>query len=164
MAGRRLFLGAVGATLAGFLGLADPAAAQNAQMGKDIWLSQADCRNCHGWAGNGIPEPRFSKGANLRETILTPEEIAEVVMCGRPGTGMPHYDPRAYNDDRCYGATREQLGDATPERATVSLVKRHADALAMFITETFIGAGEPTFEQCAALMGPDSTRCDPLRP
>jgi hypothetical protein len=159
---KHLALGAA-AALASLFVFAIPAAAQNAEMGKDIWLSQADCRNCHGWAGDGIPEPRFSKGANLRETVLTIEEISEVVLCGRPGTGMPHYDPRAYNDDRCYGVTREQLGDATPERATVGLVKRHADALAMFITETFIGAGEVTLEQCVALMGPESTRCDPLR-
>ena len=164
MVGKRLKFAILAAGLVGFLGITFPAAAQNADMGKDIWLSQADCRNCHGWAGDGIPEPRFSKGANLRETVLTIEEISEVVLCGRPGTAMPHYDPRAYNDDRCYGATREQLGDATPDRAAVALVKRHATALGMFITEVFKDAGEVTFEFCANLMGPESTRCDPLRP
>jgi mono/diheme cytochrome c family protein len=165
--GKELLFSAAFVLLAGglVLGLAGPAAAQSVKMGRDIWLSQVDCSDCHGWAGNGIPdEPRSSVGANLRETVLTPEEIAEVVLCGRPGTAMPHYDNRAYNDDRCYGVTREQLGDATPDRAAVSLVKRHAAALAMFITETFIGAGDVTFEFCAELMGPDSIRCDTLRP
>ena len=164
---KELLSGAALLLLAGILilGLATPAAAQTVKMGRNIWYSQADCTDCHGWAGNGTPdEPRSSPGANLRETTLTPEQIAEVILCGRPGTSMRHYDKRAYTDDRCYGLTREELGRDTPQRAAVSLVKRHADALAMFITETFKDAGEVTFEICAELMGPESIRCDLLRP
>lgn len=164
---KRLFSGSALLLLAGvlFLGLASPAAAQSVKMGRDIWLRQANCSDCHGWSGNGIPdEPRSSVGANLRETTLTPEQIAEVILCGRPETAMPYFDARAYNDDRCYGLTREDLGRQTPTRGAVKLVKRHADALAMFITETFKGAGEVTLDHCAELMGLDSMRCDPLRP
>lgn len=164
---KELIFGAAHLLLAGvlFLGLASPAAAQSVKMGRDIWLKQADCSDCHGWAGNGVPdEPRSSKGANLRVTTLTPEQISEVILCGRPETGMPHYDARAYNDDRCYGMTREDLGKATPIRGAVKLVKRHADALALFITATFMDAGEVTLEHCAELMGLESMRCDPLRP
>lgn len=146
------------------LGHASPAAAQSVKMGRNIWYSQADCTDCHGWAGNGIPdEPRSSKGANLRETTLSPEQISEVILCGRPATSMRHYDKRAYTDDRCYGLTREDLGADTPQRAAVSLVNRHADALAVFITETFMGAGEVTLAHCIELMGEESIRCDPLR-
>ena len=165
MSGKWLVLCAVAVVFASFLGFANMAASQNAEMGRKIYQSQADCSNCHGWAGNGDgDDPRASRGANLRETILTLEEIAEVVLCGRPGTAMPHYDDRAYNDDRCYGLTREQLGRDTPTKAETPLVKRHADALAMFITEWFKGAGEVTFQQCVNLMGPESIRCDALRP
>ncbi len=147
-----------------FLGLATPAAAQSVKMGRDIWYSQADCTDCHGWAGNGVPdEPRSSPGANLRETALTPEQIAEVILCGRPATSMRAYDRRAYTDDRCYGMTRADLGRDTPQRGAVTLVKRHADALALFITETFKDEGEVTLEVCIELMGADSIRCDELR-
>jgi len=153
------------AVFVGLVGSAYPAAAQDAEMGKDIWLEQAECTDCHGWAGNGIPdEPRSSKGANLRETVLTQDELIEVILCGRPTTAMPHYDVRAYRDDRCYGITREDLGADTPAKGEVALVRRHATALALFITEWFKDAGEVTFEFCANLMGPDSIRCDTLRP
>ncbi|MDA1132167.1 MAG: hypothetical protein O2905_02950 [Proteobacteria bacterium] len=141
-----------------------PAAAQNADIGRRMWIGETDCKDCHGWAANGIPdEPRSSKGANLRETILTVEQISETILCGRPGTGMPHYDARAYNDDRCYGLTREQLGPDTPSRAAIALVKRHADSLAMFIVEHFKDAGPPTLAECIDLMGAESIRCDALR-
>ena len=165
--GRRPAMAAAAAVLlAGAVagGFAAYALAQNADMGRDVWLSQADCSDCHGWSGNGIPdEPRSSKGANLRQTNLNQEQLAEVILCGRPATAMPHYDPRAYTDDRCYGLTAADLGPDKPTKSEVRLVKRHADALAMFILEQFAGKGPATLEECIELMGPNSIRCDPLR-
>jgi cytochrome c553 len=146
-------------------GFAAFAVAQNADMGRNVWLALANCSDCHGWSGNGIPdEPRSSKGANLRETNLNQEQLAEVILCGRPVTAMPHYDPRAYTDDRCYGLTAVDLGGDKPPKADVALVRRHAVALAMFILEEFAGKGPATLEECMALMGENSIRCDLLRP
>ncbi len=33
-----------------------------------------------------------------------------VIMCGRPGTPMPHYDELAYTVRPCYGVTEAELG------------------------------------------------------
>ena len=88
-----------------------PVAAQDANFGKQIWLTKVNCRDCHGWSGNGLPDnPQAPGGHSLRKTTLTFDEIAEVIRCGRPGTQMPYFDRFAYTDDRCYGMTRSDLG------------------------------------------------------
>ncbi|MCC6982345.1 MAG: hypothetical protein IT535_03655 [Bauldia sp.] len=140
-----------------------PAYAQDAAFGRDVWLSQANCADCHGWLADGQPEdPRAPRGANLRDTVLTEEQLVEVILCGRPGTGMPHFDPRAYTDARCYGLTREQLGDATPGASDQTLTNRHAVGLARFILADFAGKGPPTSEDCTALLGEGNARCAAL--
>ncbi len=137
-----------------------PAHAQDAAFGRSVWLTQANCSDCHGWFGNGFGEdPRSPKGANLRETTLDAAGIAEVILCGRPGTQMPHFDPRAYTDKRCYDVTRADLGDQVPPDAQTPLTRRHADGLAAFILAEFKGKGDPTQEECLALLGAQSSRC-----
>lgn len=139
------------------------AVAQDAEFGKGVWLSQANCADCHGWLGDGDnADPRSPRGANLRETTLAAEDIVNVILCGIPGTGMPHFDHKAYTDDRCYGMTAAELGDATPNASAMALTKRHATGLANFILEEFAGKGEPTKEECVALLGPDSQQCSSL--
>jgi hypothetical protein len=137
-----------------------PALAQDAGFGREVWLRQANCSECHGWLANGIAEdPRAPKGADLRQTALNQDQIIEVILCGRPGTGMPHYDMRAFTDDRCYGSTKEQLGDQTPPQASMPLTRRHATGLAAFILDEFAGKGPPTFEDCESLLGAGNARC-----
>lgn len=137
-----------------------PAMAQDAAFGEGVWLHEANCADCHGWLANGVAEdPRAPRGANLRETTLTEEQIAEVIMCGRPGTGMPAFDPKAYTDARCYGVTRADLGDMTPAYADFTLTRRHATGLAKFILSEFAGRGEPTAEDCMELLGAENSRC-----
>ncbi len=152
-----MFVGACAAL--GVAGLLSPAVAQDANFGKQIWLNQANCADCHGWLGDGNnADPRSPRGANLRVTTLDAETIATIVLCGLPGTGMPHFDARAYTDDRCYGSTRAQMGDAMPPTGAVELTARHARGLAAFILAEF--AGKPvTKENCEALLGADSQLC-----
>nr|HZY67678.1 c-type cytochrome [Devosia sp.] len=86
------------------------AMAQDAAFGRDVWTSQANCADCHGSMGDGnADDPRSPPGANLRETGLDEATLIEVILCGIPGTAMPHFDHRAYEDDRCYGMTREEM-------------------------------------------------------
>lgn len=153
------------AALALSLVASTPSLAQDAAFGRSVWLSEANCADCHGWMGNGIPEdPRSPKGANLRETVLTQDQLIEVILCGRPGTAMPHFDARAYTDARCYDLTAAQLGDAVPPRADLTLTRRHATGLAMFILSEFAGKGEPTREACQSLLGAENARCAVLPP
>ncbi|MCC6984222.1 MAG: c-type cytochrome [Bauldia sp.] len=143
------------------IGTAGIASAQDANFGRSVWLSQANCADCHGWLGDGINEdPRSPKGADLRVTVLDAAQLAEVILCGRPGTGMPHFDPRAYTDDRCYGLTAAAIGDAIPPAGAQELTARHARGLAAFILAEFVGKGAPTRQECVALLGPDSQTCN----
>ena len=152
-----------GAAAVGLLALAvvaGPAGAQDASLGRSVWLTQANCADCHGWFGDGDAEdPRSPRGANLRETGLDAEGLTEVILCGIPGTAMPHFDAKAYTDDRCYGMTKADIGDDIPPVSAMPLTKRHAQGLAQFILEDFVGKGAITTEECRALLGEESSRC-----
>ena len=129
-------------------------------LGKSMWKDQVPCRECHGAMGNGIPDvPQQPVGANFRLTKLSPDEIATTIRCGRPGTEMPHFDTRAYTDKRCYGVAADDLGDKVPPIGQ-SLSDRQVTALVAFIEATFVGKGDPTFEQCVDFWGPGATTCD----
>jgi len=156
-----IFLAVAGAV---WCGSAIPASAQDVGLGRDAWLHVANCSECHGWMGDGAQEdPRAPRGANLRETKLNAEQIAEVILCGRPGTPMPAFDQRAYTDARCYGMAAGQLGNAEPTISQIPLTKRHAQALAAFILAEFTGKGAPTLETCTALLGAAAARCGEFR-
>src|SRR5262245_23162434 len=108
------------AAVIAFLSLAalisSPAAAQTAptaaeearllEFGKEIFKSKAVCQYCHKWDASG-DQGYGGNALSLRATHLTPEQLTEVVKCGRPSTGMPYHDRFAYTDKRCYGHTRE---------------------------------------------------------
>lgn len=137
-----------------------PVLAQDASLGRSIWLTESNCNDCHGWFGTGEGEdPRSPRGANLRATPLDAAGLAEVIMCGRPATAMPHFDPRAYTDKRCYDVTKADLGDRVPPDSPQQLTRRQIDALAAFIAAEFKGRGDPTQEECVALLGSGSSRC-----
>ncbi len=137
-----------------------PAAAQNVDLGYKVYKTKIDCGLCHGWAGNGVPDdPRQPKGANLRETTLNREQLIEVIKCGRPGTGMPHFDARAYEDKRCYDSTRADLGDQTPPGWGTSLIGREMEALGDYLMAKVVGQGEITKEQCFEYYGEGAAAC-----
>src|SRR5262245_17861482 len=80
-----------------------------------LYLDKAQCSYCHGWAGDGAGEGQSNGGAaNLRQTRLDRAMIVMTILCGRPGTAMPHFDESAYTDKRCYETTRAELGSRTP--------------------------------------------------
>jgi len=76
------------------------------EHGKDIFKTKATCQFCHKWDASG-DQGYGGNALSLRKTQLTPDQVAEVVKCGRPSTGMPFHDQFAYGDKRCYGATRQ---------------------------------------------------------
>lgn len=165
----RMVVVIAGAALAGVLAAAAPAAAQEdpvqVALGKSVWVNKAPCKDCHGWSGNGVQDdPQAPKGASLRQTQLTAAQLSETILCGRPTTQMPYFDARAYEDDRCFGMTRAQLGNQAPGQGGVTLIKREADALAAFIVSQFVGKPTPTQEECVAFWGATGTRCKEYLP
>src|SRR6266511_3876167 len=102
-------------TIIGVLTPTAASAADDFADGRRLYLDKAQCSYCHGWAADGAGEPQSNGGAsNLRQSFLTREQLIEVIMCGRPGTPMPHYDEAAYTDKRCYGMTEAELGTSVP--------------------------------------------------
>ncbi len=137
------------------------ASAQDAKLGKEIWIGKAPCRNCHGWSGNGQPDdPQAPQGLSLRATSLTGAQIVEVILCGRPASEMPYFDRNAYTDKRCYGLTQADLAGVTIGQASVTLTAREANALGAFIVEEMKGKGPPTFEECQGFWGGNAGRCN----
>lgn len=134
------------------------------RLGFQVWKNKVWCGQCHGWNGNGLPDdPRAPVGANLRETLLAPDQFYEAVQCGRIGTEMPAFDARAYIDDRCYGLTREQLGANTPPAHGVYLIPREINGLIAYVYTNIVGRGPFTDEECRAYYGEDAAICDTIR-
>ena len=135
------------------------------RLGLRIWQEKINCGTCHGWNGAGEQDdPRSPPGANLREMLLTPDQFAEVVNCGRIGTLMPAFDARAYVDDRCFGLTEEQLGDQTPEKRGTYLIKREVDALVAYVYSTMVGAEGSTREECNDYWAVGAPICEAFPP
>lgn len=133
-------------------------------LGFRVWKDKVWCGQCHGWAGNGLPDdPRAPVGANLRESALTPEQMYLVIQCGRPATEMPAFDARAYVDDRCYGMTADQLGANTPPKRGVYLIPREINGLIAYLYTNVVGRGPFTDEDCRAYYGQDAAICDTIR-
>lgn len=147
--------------------VANPAAAQQASaadiaLGKSVWMSSAPCKDCHGWGAHGVADvPQEPTGFNLRKTILTPEQMSEVIRCGRPQSEMPYFLSASWRADTntCYGMTRAQVGAAVPTASPSTLSQRQIDALVAYIFADFVGKPQPTFEECQATLGAASTRC-----
>src|SRR5712664_2682528 len=87
--------------------------ARTIEFGKEIFKSKAVCQYCHKWDASG-DQGYGGNALSLRATHLTPEQLTEVVKCGRPATGMPYHDRFAYTDKRCYGHTRDEMGKDMP--------------------------------------------------
>ena len=135
---------------------ADPTA-----YGRRLYHDKAQCSYCHGWAADGAGEPQSNGGAaNLRQSVLNRDQLIEVIMCGRPGTPMPHYDEDAYSDTRCYGMTEAELGAKTPGLPPGStLQKREVEAVADYLLAKIIGRGPVTREECEVAFGTGARSC-----
>jgi mono/diheme cytochrome c family protein len=147
-----------------------PASAQTApsreearllEFGKEIYKVKANCQFCHKWDASG-DQGYGGNASSLRKTFLDQEQFAEVVKCGRPGTGMPSHDPNAYSDKRCYGVTREEVGKDLPLLGE-SLSAREIDAVVKYLFAKAVGRGTSTYEECVDFWGSETRQCDPMK-
>jgi hypothetical protein len=96
----------------------------------------------------------------LRKSGLARDQLIEVIMCGVPGTPMPHFDELAYTDKRCYGMDEGELGSRTPTLPPGStLQRREVEALADYILAKVIGRGPVTREECEEMFGAGARSC-----
>lgn len=123
-------------------------------------FKSANCAGCHKWDGEGGGS-YGGAGANLRRTTLNLQQIEMTVRCGRIGSGMPHFDPNAYTDGRCYGLKKSQLTQATiPPEPDHPLQPAEIDAVAKYVVTHIKGQGAPTLAQCRAFFGSATKACD----
>ena len=131
------------------------------EFGKEVFKSKAVCQYCHKWDASG-DQGYGGNALSLRVTQLTPEQLTEVVKCGRPGTGMPFHDQYAYTDKRCYGVTRAELGKDAPLLGE-SLQPREIDAVVKYLFAKAVGRGPATYEDCVDFWGQDTRQCEPMK-
>lgn len=124
------------------------------KRGKVIWNNKSNCKNCHGWAGDGRGHPRSPRGPSLRDSALDRETMREVIACGVPGTAMPHHDRAAYTDDRCYGLIKADfekssaaLG-AIPTKGNKTIRAEEIEMVLDYIEARIKGRGTVSSEEC----------------
>ena len=138
-----------------------PEDARTLEFGKEIYKIKANCQFCHKWDASG--DTGYGGVAlSLRKTALNREQFAEVIKCGRPGTGMPYHDQYAYTDKRCYGMTRDDLGKDMPPMGEY-LSKREIDAVVNYLFAKDVGHGESTYQDCVDFWGSETRQCEPMK-
>jgi mono/diheme cytochrome c family protein len=161
----------VALSVAFFAIAADSVRAQDAQSaeqarviehGKDIFKTKATCQFCHKWDGSG-DQGYGGNALSLRATKLTPAQVAETVKCGRPATGMPFHDERAYTDKRCYGVTRAELGNDVPPQPNAFLNSDEIDAVVKYLFAKVVGRGPSTYDECVEFWGTETRQCEPMK-
>jgi len=135
--------------------------ARTLEFGKEIYKIKANCQFCHKWDASG--DTGYGGVAlSLRKTALNREQFAEVIKCGRPGTGMPYHDQYAYTDKRCYGMTRDDVGKNMPLLGE-SLSPREIDAVVKYLFAKAVGRGESTYQDCVDFWGTETRQCEPMK-
>lgn len=115
---------------------------------------------CHKWTGEG-GGGYGGAAANLRHTALSLSQIEQTIRCGRPATGMPHFEADAYSDGRCYGLKKAQMSAATmPPEPDHYLRPADIEAVAKYVVTNLKGKGPPTYAQCQAFFGTATRACD----
>ncbi|HEV7819658.1 MAG TPA: c-type cytochrome [Burkholderiales bacterium] len=152
------------ATLLGVMLVAASATAsaqEDFSFARRLYLDKAQCSYCHGWAGDGAGEGQSNGGAaNLRQTKLNRAQLITTILCGRPGTAMPHFDEAAYTDKRCYNTTEKELGKNTPALPPGSTLQaREAEAIADYVLAKFAGRGAATRAECEETFGTGARAC-----
>jgi mono/diheme cytochrome c family protein len=137
-------------------------AARTIERGKDIFKTKATCQFCHKWDASG-DQGYGGNALSLRQTKLTPDQVAETIKCGRPGTGMPFHDQFAYSDRRCYGVTRAELGNDMPPEPNAFLNQEEIDAVVKYLFAKVIGRGPSTYEDCVEFWGAATRQCEPMK-
>jgi len=137
----------------------DAAEARDIEFGKDIFKTKATCQFCHKWDGSG-DQGYGGNAPSLRKTELNPDQVKEVVKCGRIGSGMPFHDKFAYTDKRCYGATKDEVGTDLPPIGNEYLQPREIDAVVKYVFARVHGRGDATHDECVDFWGKESRQCD----
>jgi len=133
------------------------------EHGKDIFKTKAVCQFCHKWDASG-DQGYGGNALSLRKTKLTREQVTETIKCGRPGTGMPFHDQYAYGDKRCYGVTRDELGNDVPPEANAFLNADEIDAVVKYLFARVVGRGPSTYQDCVDFWGAETRQCEPMKP
>ena len=124
MGGAGASAGVVVAIVLGASGAMSAARAQDVSFGNRLFPRQGRLpilprsRTATGAAIRAQP----GRAANLHETILTRDQMIEVIACGRPGTEMQHFDKYAYEDTDCYGPQGQ--GTRRPTRRAIRIRRR----------------------------------------
>ena len=155
-------IAALGAPSARAQATLSPEDARTIEYGKEVFKTKATCQFCHKWDASG-DQGYGGNALSLRKTQLTREQMAEVIKCGRPHTQMPYHDRFAYTDKRCFGLTREDLGNDMPPAATESLQPREIDAVVKYLFAKAVGRGASTYEECVDFWGTETRQCDPMK-
>jgi hypothetical protein len=115
--------------------------------GFHLW-STSGCSDCHGVFADGMPEDDdYPIGANLRTTRLDGAALQETIRCGRPGKGMPAFDPGSYLIRACNGFPLGAAPDnLQPRPRPLSL--EEIDAVIGYLQARIIGRGPITREEC----------------
>ena len=132
------------------------------EAGKKVY-ERANCVGCHKWSGVG-GGGYGGAALSLRATTLSHEQIVEIVTCGRPGTGMPHFTVDPYKDGACYGLKPDDVKDMMPPNANLVLRGPEIDDVASYVVAEIKGKGDPTLGDCVAFFGEGSRVCDIYRP
>jgi cbb3-type cytochrome c oxidase subunit III len=122
-------------------------------------LFRADCAGCHKWHGNG-GGGYGGAALSLRNTHLNRDQIIETVGCGRPGTGMPFHLRDAYDSNKCYGLTTQQLAGMMPQAAAAFLRPADIAVIADYVLAKVKGRGEPNYAECVDFFGTSSRVCE----
>jgi mono/diheme cytochrome c family protein len=143
------------------IGSATAGAQEDFSHARRLYLDKAQCSYCHGWAGDGAGEGQSNGGAaNLRQSRLDRAQLITTIMCGRPGTAMPHFDEAAYSDKRCYGMTEADVGKLKPTLPPGSTLRaREAEAIADYVLAKFVGRGAITRAECEESYGKGARNC-----
>ncbi len=160
----RIVIGALLGCVGALCIAAGQGAAQNghAESGKQVY-ERANCVGCHKWSGVG-GGGYGGAALSLRETQLSVDDVVEIVTCGRPGTGMPHFTPDPYAAGACYGLKADDVKGIMPPNANVMLHREDIQDVAHYVVDVIKGKGEPTLADCVTFFGDASRVCDVYRP
>ena len=139
---------------------AAPASAQ--EDGQAVW-KRGGCSNCHGQLAQGGGGGEEPAGPNIRRSRLDPDQLAEIIGCGRPGTDMPAHMAGAYTEFECYGMGLLAEYPERTVRSSADYSQAELAALVGFLVANAVGQSNITRESCEAFRGVDSPRCSSYR-